>query len=294
MFKLLILELRPKQWTKNLLLFAGVLFTERLNDPVSVWRAVAAFAIFCALSGVVYIINDLMDLQSDREHPQKRHRPLASGQLPVSVAIIASAILAPAALVAAFLLGVSFGLWALGYFVLLTLYSVHLKHVVILDIMLVAMGFVIRANAGIEVLRGMDGEIKVTPWFTVCTLFLSLFLAICKRRNELVLLTSNASRHRRVLEDYSESFLDQMMAVATTGTIMTYALWSVLGQFPGMIYTLPFVLFGIFRYLYLVYKRDEGGAPEIVLLTDRPLQINIVCWLVTTVIVLYGHIGSPQ
>lgn len=290
MLKPLILELRPKQWTKNLLLFAGVLFTGRLNDPHSVGLAVAAFAIFCALSSVVYVINDLLDLESDRAHPQKRNRPLASGQLKVGAAVAVSAVLAPAALIGAFLINFMFGCWALGYFVLLTLYSVRLKHVVILDIMLVAMGFVIRANAGVEVLRGVGERIEVTSWFIVCTLFLSLFLAICKRRNELALLATNAARHRKVLEDYSEAFLDQMMAVATTGTIMTYALWSVQGKFPGMIYTLPFVVFGIFRYLYLVYKKDEGGAPEIVLLTDRPLQINIVLWIVTTVAVLY-HIG---
>ncbi|GAB4324233.1 MAG: decaprenyl-phosphate phosphoribosyltransferase [Candidatus Sumerlaeia bacterium] len=291
MLKQIILECRPRQWTKNLLLFAGVLFTGRLQDPASIGRAVAAFVIFCALSSVVYIINDLKDLDSDRQHPVKRHRPLASGDLPVGAAVLTAAVLTPAALILSFLINTSFGCYALAYFILLTLYSFHLKHVVILDIMLVAVGFVIRAIAGIEVLRGIGGPLEITSWFIVCALFLSLFLAICKRRNELVLLNANAGRHRRVLEEYSEQFLDQMMAVATTGTILTYALWSVQGKFHGMIYTLPFVVFGIFRYLYLVYKRDQGGAPEIILLTDRPLQVNIVLWLATTVGILYGHLS---
>jgi 4-hydroxybenzoate polyprenyltransferase len=285
----LIQSLRPKQWIKNLLLFAGVIFTANLKNPALLGRSFAGFAIFCILSGVVYLINDLRDAQSDRNHPEKKNRPIASGRLSKAAAYSAIFILGIPALTASFFLGIGFGICSAIYVLLVTLYSLSLKHYVILDLMLVAMGFVIRAIAGIEAIATPGYIPEITPWFIACTLFLALFLAICKRRHEILLLNNGAIGHRPVLEEYSPAFLDQMVAISTTATIISYALWSTIGKFANyqMIFTLPFVLYGIFRYLYLVYKKEEGGAPELILLKDRSLLIDILLWLISTIILLY-------
>jgi 4-hydroxybenzoate polyprenyltransferase len=289
MIKALIQSLRPKQWTKNLLLFAGVIFTANLKNPTLLGRSFAGFVIFCLLSGVVYIINDIKDAISDRNHPEKKNRPIASGRLSPGVAYAVIFILGIPSLAASFFLGLMFGICATVYVLLVTLYSLYLKHYVILDLMLVAMGFVLRAIAGIAVIRTPGYVPEITPWFFSCTLFLALFLAICKRRHEILLLNSGATEHRPVLEEYSPAFLDQMVAITTTATIMSYALWSTVGKFVNykMFYTLPFVLYGILRYLYLVYKKEEGGAPEIILLKDRSLLIDILLWLIFTIFLLY-------
>lgn len=289
MISALVKSLRPKQWSKNFLLFAGVIFTANLKNLELAGRALAGFVIFCALSGVVYLINDLKDIKSDREHPEKKNRPIASGRLPVSVALAAVFIIGLPALAGSFLLGVPFGICAVVYVLLVTLYSLHLKHYVILDLMLVAMGFVVRAVAGVEVMAVGETPPEITPWFIACTLFLALFLAICKRRHEILLLTDGASNHRRVLDEYSPAFLDQMVAITTSATVISYALWCTIAKFARyrMILTLPFVLYGIFRYLYYVYRREEGGAPEVIFLKDRSLQIDILLWLISIIILLY-------
>ncbi len=287
----LLESMRPRQWTKNLLLFAGVIFTRNLSNLVLLGRSIAGFALFCALSGAVYLVNDLKDVEADRLHPRKKNRPIASGRLSPGLAWSASVVISLIALVLSFLMGFHFGLCALVYLILVTLYSLHLKHYVIVDLMLVALGFVIRALAGIMVITVDEMHPEITSWFIACTLFLALFLALCKRRHELTLLTEGVSGHRRVLEEYSMDFLDQMVSVTTSATVISYALWCNFGTFREyrMIYTLPFVLYGIFRYLYNVYRRKEGGAPEIVLLRDRALQVGIFLWLIAILYLLYMY-----
>ena len=288
MVKTLFQALRPKQWTKNLLIFAGIIFSQNLSNLHMSRNVVLAFVDFCLLSGVVYLINDIKDRNTDREHPEKRLRPIASGALSVQAAIVWAVVLSLIALGGAFLITVSFGICAVVYLVLLTAYSFHLKHIVILDIMVLSLGYVLRAVAGVAAIRVANVEIIITPWFITCTLFLALFIVICKRRHELLLLDNRAGNHRRVLQEYTPAFLDQMVAVTTSATVISYALWTTLGQFKGhMVYTLPFVVYGIFRYLYIVYRKEEGGAPEIALLRDRSLLINIFLWLIAVVLLLY-------
>lgn len=288
MVKALFQALRPKQWTKNLLLFAGIIFSRNLSNLDMVRNVVLAFVDFCLLSGVVYLINDIKDRDTDREHPEKRLRPIASGALSVRVAIISAVVLSLVGVGGAFLITVSYGICAVVYVVLLVAYSLHLKHVVILDIMVLSVGYVLRAVAGVAAIRIANAEIVITPWFIACTLFLALFIVICKRRHELVLLDNRAGNHRRVLQEYSPAFLDQMVAVTTSATVISYALWTTLGQFKGnMVYTLPFVVYGIFRYLYIVYRKEEGGAPEIAFLQDRSLLINVFLWLIAVILLLY-------
>jgi 4-hydroxybenzoate polyprenyltransferase len=285
--------LRPKQWTKNLLLFAGIIFARRWNDPEQLLHAIGAFAIFCALSGVVYITNDILDVEKDRKHPRKCRRPIASGAITPTAAAIGAVLLLAGSLAAAWAITVPFFWCAVIYVALVTAYSFKLKHLVILDIMVLAMGFVVRALAGIEAIAiAGKPEVEVTSYFILTTLFLALFLAIAKRRNELVTLQEGAGDHRRVLADYSTEFLDVLLTVATTGVIASYAAWALSGNFSKadgvytMIFTMPFVLYGIFRYLWLVFRRDEGGAPEQLLLTDKPLLITVVLWVAMVVALL--------
>lgn len=284
--------LRPKQWVKNALLFAGIIFSQHLGETPRLLLALSGFAIFCALSGVIYIFNDLKDLESDRRHPLKRKRPIAAGELPVPLAWASGTALAAGALFWAFSINPAFGGISVGYFVLMLLYSQAIKHVVILDLMVVAIGFVIRAIAGVLVIEKPGEVVPITPWFITCVMFLALFIVICKRRHEIILLSEDARHHRPVLEHYSEAFLDQMVSLATTATVMSYTLYSILGV-PGtprshlMVYTVPFVLYGICRYLYLVYKKDEGGAPENLLLQDWSLLASVVMWVIVIVLIFY-------
>jgi 4-hydroxybenzoate polyprenyltransferase len=291
--------MRPKQWTKNVLLFAGLIFTSNLTDPRRMGMALLAFAIFCALSGVIYLINDIKDADSDRLHPKKKNRPIASGRLSPRNALIFAAFLTVGAFAASLLLDREFTAWAFIYWVLLLAYSLHLKHVVILDLLIVAMGFVIRGVAGVKAVE-MPGEtLPITPWFITCVLFLALFIVICKRRHELSLLEKGASDHRPVLEHYSLPFLDQMVSVATAATVLSYALYvtkkdtalagasATIAHPDWMIWTLPFVVYGVFRYLYLVYRMDEGGAPESVLTGDKALMVNVALWVISMVVIFY-------
>ncbi|MGI8907100.1 MAG: decaprenyl-phosphate phosphoribosyltransferase [Candidatus Sumerlaeaceae bacterium] len=290
----IVQELRPKQWTKNFLLFAGVLFSNHFREKDRLFDALTGFVIFCGLSGVIYILNDLRDAPSDRQHPLKCKRPIASGALPVPVAVTLAVVLLAFVLDWAYYLNTRFGHISLFYFALMVLYTLVLKHVVILDLMVVAIGFVIRGIAGVFAIERSGETIPITPWFITCVLFLALFIVICKRRHELVLLSSAARHHRPVLEHYSPAFLDQMVNVATTATVMSYALYVTLGVSQkenlrgGMVYTLPFVVYGVFRYLYLVYKREEGGSPELLLLQDPSLLVCVLLWLGTVTWIMYG------
>jgi 4-hydroxybenzoate polyprenyltransferase len=297
--KAFVLCLRPKQWTKNLLLFAGIVFAQRWTELDLVLNVVAAFAVFCALSGVVYITNDILDVEKDREHPKKRLRPIASGAISSQSAGAGALALLAAALAVAWMITPGFFVCAVIYVLLVTAYSFKLRHMVILDVMVLAMGFVLRAIAGIEALhveRLADDPVAIKPYFLLTTLFLSLFLALAKRRNELTILGDHAASHRAVLGDYSREYCDVLLTVATTGVIFSYAAWATVGDLARvggdkggaytMVFTMPFVLYGIFRYLWLVFRRDEGGAPEILLLTDRPLLTTVVLWTITIFAIL--------
>jgi 4-hydroxybenzoate polyprenyltransferase len=284
----LFLSLRPSQWTKNLIIFAGLIFGQRLLEPAAVGASVSAFLVFCALSGVVYLVNDVADREADRLHPRKRHRPIASGAVPVALALGTAAVLAVAGLVAAFLLRFEFGL-AAAYLALLGSYSGPLKHVVIIDVLTIAVGFVLRAAAGALVLG-----VEIGHWLLIVTLLLALFLALSKRRHELVLLAEGATNHRRILQEYSPYLLDQMIAAVTASTLVAYAFSTispeVIEKFgtDKLGLTFPFPLYGIFRYLYLVHQKEGGGSPSDMLLNDRPLLICVALWAASVVLIIYG------
>ena len=285
----LVLSLRPSQWTKNLIIFLPLMFAQRLLDVGSVLHSVAAFVIFCALSGVVYLVNDVADREADRQHPVKRHRPIASGALPVGAAIGWAVAIGGVALAAAFWLRPLFGVVAAAYVALLSLYSGQLKHIVILDVLTIAIGFVLRAAGGAVALA-----VPISHWLYVLTILLALFLALSKRRHELVLLADGATSHRRILEEYSPYLLDQMIAVVTASTIVAYAFYTVSPETvqkfgtDRLILTLPFPLYGIFRYLYLVHLKEGGGSPSDMLLTDRPLLVCVGLWAATVAVIIYG------
>ena len=285
----LVLSLRPSQWTKNLIIFGGLLFGQRLLDPSAVLHALAAFAIFCALSGVVYLINDVADREADRRHPVKQHRPIASGAVTVPAALALAVGLGGAALGAAFWLSPLFGIVSASYLGLLALYSGVLKHVVIMDVLTIAVGFVLRAVAG-----AIAVDVPISHWLYLVTILGALFLALSKRRHELVLLADGATRHRRILEEYSPYLLDQMIAVVTASTIVAYAFYTMSAETvqkfgtDRLMLTLPFPLYGIFRYLYLVHQKEGGGSPSDMLLNDWPLLVCVGLWAVSVAIIIYG------
>ena len=289
----ILLSLRPRQWVKNLFVFAGLIFSRSLFTPL-VWPAIAAFVIFCALSGAIYLFNDLADLEKDRLHPTKRRRPIASGALSVRAAAALGGLLLVGSLVAAYALSARFGLVATAYAGLLTAYSVWLKHVVILDVLTVAAGFVLRAVAGAAAIR-----VEISGWLVICTILVALFLALGKRRHEYLTLHGDAAAHRPILAEYSESFLDQMVAVVTASTVTAYALYTMSPETVTKFHTrwlpltLPFVLYGVFRYLYLLYRRELGGNPSDLLLSDRALLINTALWMVALLVIIYGPLWAP-
>jgi 4-hydroxybenzoate polyprenyltransferase len=284
----LVRSLRPQQWTKNLLVFAPLLFAVRLFDPPSLLRATAGFVVFCALSSVVYLINDVMDREGDRRHPIKRMRPIAAGIVPVNMAVSLAGLLAAMALAAAFYLNFRFGLVAATYVVLQTLYSLSLKHIVIIDALTLAIGFVLRAIGGAVAI-----DVVISHWLFVCTILLALFIALAKRRHELVLLAGGAASHRPILDEYSAYLLDQMIGVVTASTLIAYIFYTISPEteqkfgteWLGL--TIPFPLYGIFRYLYLVHRREGGGSPSDLLLNDRPLLACVTLWVVAVVLIVY-------
>ncbi len=285
----LVRSLRPAQWTKNLFVFAGLIFGERLLDPAAVALALGAFVVFCLLSGVVYLVNDILDREADRRHPLKSRRPIASGALAVSTAAAAAAVLAAAGVAGAFWIGRGLGAVALMYLSLFGLYSRWLKHVVILDALTIALGFVLRAIGG-----AVAVDVPVSHWLLLLMLLLAMFLALSKRRAELLSLAEDASGHRRILAEYSPYLLDQMIGVVTASTLVAYAFYTVSAETVAkfgtdrLIYTVPFPLYGIFRYLYLVHRRDGGGNPSELLLTDRPLLLCVALWGMAVILILYG------
>jgi 4-hydroxybenzoate polyprenyltransferase len=284
----LFLSLRPSQWTKNLLVFAGLLFGHRLLDPAAALAALHAFGVFCALSGVVYLINDIADRKSDQRHPIKTRRPIASGALPVPVAAGAGVVLAAGALAAAVALGRDFTIVAVAYLVLQVLYSGLLKHIVILDVLTLACGFVLRAAAG-----AVAVHVEISHWLLVCTILLALFIALAKRRHEIVLLADGASTHRSILGEYSAPLLDQMMTIVAASTLIAYVFYTISPETVSKFgtawlgFTIPFPLYGIFRYLYLVHRREGGGNPSDLFLSDRPLLACVALWALAVALIIY-------
>lgn len=281
-------SMRPHQWVKNGLLFAALVFAQKLGDPGRVATVCVAFALWCLMASAVYLWNDLFDLEEDRHHPEKCRRPIASGALPPEIARKACAVLAAVAILGAFLLGRAFGVVLVAYALMNVAYTIRLKHVVILDVMTLAAGFVLRAVGG-----GVVIHVEVSPWLVICTILLALFLGFGKRRHELVLLEERASEHRKILQEYSPYFLDQMISVVTASTVVAYCLYTLSPEVANKLHvkhlhlTVPFVLYGIFRYLYLVHQKGQGGNPSRVLLTDPPLITTIALWLLTATIILY-------
>ncbi len=291
----LLVSIRPEQWTKNSFVFAALLFGGadvtngvQLPSAVALARSIAAFVVFCGLSGVVYLINDVADREGDRRHPLKARRPIASGDLSPATALFAGAVIGAIALSVAFWLDVRFGLVSAAYVALLGAYSKRLKHVVILDVMTLAIGFVLRVVAGAVVI-----DVQISHWLLVCTILLALFLALSKRRHELVLLADGAIEHRRILGEYSPYLLDQMIGVVTASTLIAYIFYTISPetqqkfqtQWLGL--TIPFPLYGIFRYLYLVHRKEGGGSPTTMLVNDRPLLACVALWAVAVVIIIY-------
>lgn len=281
--------LRPTQWVKNSVLFAALIFSKHLFVAGDAARVMAAFLCFCAVASGAYVMNDLRDCERDRQHPLKSRRPLPSGRVPRPLAVALALALMAVGLAGAWGLGSGFFLLTAAYLVLQVFYTFAFKEMVILDVMSIATGFVIRAAAG-----GVVIAVPVSPWLIICTFLLALFLGFAKRRHELVLLEGRAEEHRAALREYSPYFLDQMMAVVTASVVVAYAIYTASAEVQEKLgtdklyLTLPFVLFGIFRYLYLVHQREEGGNPTQLLLTDRPLLLDVVLWIVTAAVVLYG------
>lgn len=282
----LVRAMRPKQWPKNAFVFAALVFDIKLFDIGLLSRTVVAALLFCLVSGVVYLINDLVDIEKDRQHPKKRHRPLASGQLSPTTAIIAAVALVGGSLPLAFLLSIPFGAVLTGYFALQVTYSFVLKNLAIIDVLTVAAGFVLRAVGGAVVIG-----VTISPWLYVCTTLLALFIGFSRRRHELVLLEGEAANHRASLDEYSPHLLDHMIAIVASTTVIAYSLYTFLApNVPAnhaMMLTIPFVLYGIFRYLYLIHIHNAGGSPEEMFLRDRPLMINLALWGLAVIAILY-------
>ncbi len=289
LLRAILISIRPRQWVKNLFVLAGLIFSQQLFTPL-LWPALGAFVLFCALSGAIYLLNDVADRERDRLHPTKRERPVASGELPVGVAIAVATLLLAGSLAAGFALAPRFGAAALAYTLLLILYSIWLKHLVIVDVLVVAMGFVLRAVAGAFAI-----DVEISGWLLICTILLALFLALGKRRNEVLAYAAESARYRPILGEYNSGLLDQMIAVVTASTVTAYALYTMSPETVAKFRThwlpatLPFVLYGIFRYLYLLYSRQLGGNPSELFLNDRALLVNTVLWMLAVLLIIYAR-----
>jgi 4-hydroxybenzoate polyprenyltransferase len=289
-----LVSLRPHQWTKNLVVLAALAFSKHLFEPQPLYRALVAFALFCGLSGTVYLLNDVADVERDRLHPTKRLRPIASGALSVRTAAVLAIVLGILCVGLSFLLGPAFATCAAIYLVLNLAYSFRLKEVVIVDVLAVSLGFVLRAVAG-----AVAVAVHISEWLLILTILFALFLTLAKRRAELTSLSQGASEHRKILAEYSPYLLDQMISVVTASCVTAYAFYTTAAdtrekfQTDRLVWTLPFVLYGIFRYLYLVHQKEKGGSPTDVLLTDRPLLLVVGLWALAVVLIVYTSAGTP-
>jgi 4-hydroxybenzoate polyprenyltransferase len=285
----LIKTMRPKQWIKNVFVFAPLLFDVKLFDLYYTARTLIGFVLLCLTSGTVYIINDLADVEKDRNHPKKRHRPIASGQFAIGPAIAAAILIPLIALPLGFLLDPVFGAILAGYLLIQIAYSFWLKNLVIIDVMLIASGFLLRVAAGVPL---VEAE-RFSPWLYICMTLLALLIGFGKRRHELILLKEEANTHRQSLQEYNLALLDHTISIVTASTLLAYALYTFsapnLPADQSMMLTIPFVLYGIFRYLYLIHVKGMGGAPEEIVLSDRPLQATVVLWGLSIVVIMYRH-----
>lgn len=288
MITALLSSLRPKQWSKNLLVFAAYLFTvDKGHTPGTFLTVLAAFGLFCAVSGASYILNDTADIERDRNHPKKCKRPIASGRLSPKVAVPFALLMIVGAIYSAFKLEPRFGMLLGGYFILTSAYSISLKNMVIVDLIVIAAGFVIRAVAG-----AMAINVSISPWLLVCTSLLALFLGLAKRRSELLNLEAAAVNHRATLGEYSAEMLDQMLNISAASALMAYFLYTfspeskTAASHPYMMATVPFVIYGLFRYLYLLHTKDAGRGFDQILLEDRPMLVNLILWIVVAVLAL--------
>lgn len=284
----LIRTMRPTQWVKNGFAFAGIMFDQQLTELEPLARVVATFALLCMAASTIYIINDLVDIERDRQHPRKRNRPLPSGQLPVRLAVVAAVILPIASLAGSLLLDLRLAAVIFGYLALHIAYSFWLKNIVIIDVFAIAAGFILRVEAGIVVIDVTN----FSPWLYVCAGLLALFLAIGKRRQEMIMLADNAENHREIYKDYNMALLDDMLRVVTIGSVLTYMLYTI--EAPTirttghrMMLTVPFVIYGIFRYLYLIHVKGEGSAPDELLFKDMPLLADVILWVLAVGLILY-------
>jgi 4-hydroxybenzoate polyprenyltransferase len=283
----LIKSMRPRQWAKNVFVFVALFFDRKLTDPESVLRTLAAFVLLCLMSSAVYLMNDLADIENDRQHPTKKNRPLPAGQLSPVVAVVAAIILALGSLLAGFVLSTGLGWVLLLYLIIQIGYTFWLKRMVLVDVLVVSAGFILRIAAGVAVI---DVE-RFSPWLYVFGGFLALFMILGKRRHELVLLGESAGDHRAILKEYNLDLVDRLLGLVTTGAVIAYTLYTFLAEgLPAnyfMMLTIPFVLYAVFRYLYLIHVRHEGGAPEDIFLRDRPMQLSIFLWAIVVFVVLY-------
>ena len=287
MIKALIETLRPKQWIKNLVIFAGLVFDGQLTRVRPFLTVLAAFGLFCLVSGITYTINDLLDLEADRSHPHKSHRPLASGRLSARQALTLVLVLSVFTFPLAFLLNPLFGAICVGYTLLMLAYSRWLKHITLIDVMVIAIGFVIRVVAGVVVITVEF----FSPWLLILTTFLALYLGFGKRSSELKLLEKTAGEHRKVLDGYTLPLLNQFISIITSAILITYVLYTF-NAHPDqnrytMMITIPMVLYGIFRYMTILQNSTDAANPEEVLLRDRPLQVSIVLWAISIFLILY-------
>ncbi len=288
MFKALIKTMRPRQWTKNGFIFFGLIFDKQLFVPESFLRTVAGFFLFCLISSAVYLFNDVADVEADRNHPEKKFRPVASGQLPVGVALTAALLLTIIALPIAYLLTPAFALILGVYLINNVLYSRWLKHISVLDVLILSSGFVLRVAAGVILISPVE---RFSPWLYMITVLFSLYIVLGKRRAELSLLAQGASAHRKVFDGYTLPLLDQYISIVSGMTIVAYSLYTFsapnLPENHTMMLTIPFVVYGIFRYLQLIQVGHVAGAPDEVALKDRPLQATVLLWGLTVIAIFY-------
>lgn len=280
--------MRPRQWVKNGVVLVPLFFDRKVFEIPALPNALLGFALFCLMSSTVYLINDLSDIEADRAHPSKRNRPLPSGELRKELALLAAVILPLVTLPLAFWLSIPFGTVLAGYLALQLAYSLRLKHIVMLDVLAVAAGFVLRVAGGVILVD----VVRFSPWLYLFTTMLALFLAIAKRRQELILLANGAGSHRSILDEYTVSLLDELLMIVSTSTIITYAFYSFSAEgLPAnhsMMLTIPFVIYGVFHYLYLIHVKGETAPPDELLLRDRRLQITVALFVLAAFIVLYG------
>lgn len=279
--KAMIQLMRPKQWIKNAFVLAALMFSVKFTDPIALWLSLLGVLCFCMVSSLIYILNDVIDCEKDRHHPKKKHRPIAAGVITKGEAYVLMALLVPLSLYLAYRLGTPM-MMVIGLYILNNIaYSFYVKHVVILDVMSIAAGFLLRVIAG-----GVIIQVFISPWILFCTLLLSLFLGFSKRRHEITSLEGGGQQHRKILEEYSPAFIDQMLAIITAAIVMSYSMYTFFKGYYLML-TIPFVLYGIFRYQYLIYQRMEGGSPEETVLSDKPLLLDILLWVLASMAILF-------